>query len=433
MIYKALALLALVLAPLAGAQTAYRLLQADYQGRQIGSKHYSADGYVTLPQGNGKPYKALMVLQINSTSPEALADYTQQKSSLSGVLLVLPSSWDSSWLPAADASNLLRLEQQLLSAPAAVPVFFARETAALADVVAETQAMFERGAPPTKQTDRYELALQGKLPTQLPSKQATNYVGTLRAADPGVHMTPTLLLTAHYDAFSLAPGAPAGADAAASGAAACLLLLRLLHRLYASAETRPSRNVMVLLTSGGPYGQQGLQHWASNIDPGQLEAIEAALVLDSVGGSVAVQQQGTADSSRRRPPQLHMHHAAAASGSSSATWADAVAAAAGRMGVQLTAVHQELAAHEDAAAAAASACLGHEHLARKGVPAVSLSYVPAAPTGQLPRVSSLADTAAAVNLDKVLDAAQVRARCKRDGAQLSGSARYPNFRKHASA
>jgi hypothetical protein len=44
MFFRALVLVALVLAPLAGAQTAYRLLQADYQGRQIGSKHYSADG-----------------------------------------------------------------------------------------------------------------------------------------------------------------------------------------------------------------------------------------------------------------------------------------------------------------------------------------------------------------------------------------------------
>jgi hypothetical protein len=54
---------------------------------------------------------------------------------MSGVLLVLPSSWDSSGLTAADASNLLRLEQQLLSAPAVVPVFFAKETASLADAV----------------------------------------------------------------------------------------------------------------------------------------------------------------------------------------------------------------------------------------------------------------------------------------------------------
>jgi hypothetical protein len=72
-------------------------------------------------------------------------------------------------------------------------------------------------------------------------------------------------------------------------------------------------------------------------------------------------------------------------------------------------VQQELAAAEDAAAAASSISsgLGHERLARKGVPAVSLTYTPAAPAGQQPRLSSLADTAAAVNLDRVLDAAQV--------------------------
>jgi hypothetical protein len=222
----------------------------------------------------------------------------------------------------------------------------------------------------------------------------------------GVPTAPTLLLTAHYDSFSLAPGAPAGADAAASGAAACLLLLRLLHRLCMSPETRPSRNVMIVLTSGGPYHQQGLRQYVSDVDPGQLEALEAALVLDSIGGSVAVQQHGTADAARRQQPQLHMHHAGVAAGSSSTAWADAVTAAAGRMGVQLTAVQQELAASEDAAAADGS--FGHQHLVRKGVPAVSLSYMAAAPAAQQPRVSSLADTAAAVNLDRVLDAAQVR-------------------------
>jgi hypothetical protein len=29
--------------------------------------------YVTLPRGSSKPYKAMMVLPVNSTSPEALA------------------------------------------------------------------------------------------------------------------------------------------------------------------------------------------------------------------------------------------------------------------------------------------------------------------------------------------------------------------------
>jgi hypothetical protein len=65
---------------------------------------------------------------------------------LSGVLLVLPSSWDSSGLSAADANNLLQLEQQLLSDPAAVPVFFAKETDALADAVRHAAAQLARFA-----------------------------------------------------------------------------------------------------------------------------------------------------------------------------------------------------------------------------------------------------------------------------------------------
>jgi hypothetical protein len=85
------------------------------------------------------------------------------------------------------------------------------------------------------------------------------------------------------------------------------------------------------------------------------------------------------------------------------------------MGVQLTAVQRELAGSDDAAAATAAAGdggFGHEHLARKEVPAVTLSYMAVAPAAQQPRVSSLADTAAAVNLDKLLDAVQVRSGCQ---------------------
>jgi hypothetical protein len=63
------------------------------------------------------------------------------------VLLVLPSTWDSSGLSAADANNLLRLEQQLLSAPAAVPVFFAKETDALADAVRHAAAQLALTLP----------------------------------------------------------------------------------------------------------------------------------------------------------------------------------------------------------------------------------------------------------------------------------------------
>jgi hypothetical protein len=63
------------------------------------------------------------------------AEHTQQRSGLSGVLLLLPPYYGSKPLSAEDAQQLLLLEEQLLQKPAAVPVFFAKETPELAAAV----------------------------------------------------------------------------------------------------------------------------------------------------------------------------------------------------------------------------------------------------------------------------------------------------------
>jgi hypothetical protein len=229
---------------------------------------------------------------------------------------------------------------------------------------------------------------------------------------PGVPVAPTLVITAHYDSFSIAPAAPAGADSSSSGAAACLLLLRMLHRLYASPESRPSRNVVVVLTAGGPYAQEGLRQWIRDLEPAQLEALEAAVVLDSIASSTAMQQSSTSAACSSSSSSnmgtigrtIHMHHAGRAG---DAHWLSAISDAAARMGVSVTPVEQGVKPDGQAAAAG----FGHEHLAKKGIPAVTLSSLPCSPVTQLGgrvRVSSLGDVAAGVNMDSVLAAAQVR-------------------------
>jgi hypothetical protein len=79
------------------------------------------------------------------------------------VLLVLPSSWDSSGLSAADAHNLLRLEQQLLAAPAAVPVFFAKEIDALADAVRHDATQLPRLCQPKHGRDQLKTPRQQEI------------------------------------------------------------------------------------------------------------------------------------------------------------------------------------------------------------------------------------------------------------------------------
>lgn len=88
----------------AAAVDVYRLLQAEFSGQKIGSRTYSAEGvsaetilvgvtvdldslwlnhllecphssvqFLTLHEPNAKTFKAVIVLPVNSTSPEVLA------------------------------------------------------------------------------------------------------------------------------------------------------------------------------------------------------------------------------------------------------------------------------------------------------------------------------------------------------------------------
>mgnify|MGYP001807326966 CR=1 FL=1 len=192
--------------------------------------------------------------------------------------------------------------------------------------------------------------------------------------------------------------------------------------MFSSTESRPARNVLVVLTAGGPYGQEGLRQWLADADPQQVEAIEGAIVFDSIGSSTVLQQQaGSKDGTWRR--QLHAH----SSSTGSEQWVTSLHAAAERAGVPIAHVAREV--HADPAAAAggssgssgssteasaagAASSFGHEHLARRGVPAVTLSSVAAAPAAVLSgrvRVSSVGDVAAGVSMDGVLAAAQVAA------------------------
>jgi hypothetical protein len=234
----------------------------------------------------------------------------------------------------------------------------------------------------------------------------------------GVWLQRTLLIAAHYDSFSAAPGAPGGADATGSGAAAALLLLRGLHALYASRESQPRRNVMVVLAQGGPYGHYGLARWLAEASQQQIEAIDAAIVLDSIGGSVSMQQQDAEaagqvgqGSGSVGQARLHAHHAGA--GSNSSGWLAALQQAAQQVGVELTGVEAAAGSSSSGDRAAAAAAFGHEHLAARGIPALTLSRLARSPRtmqlGAAGRVcaSSIGDVPAGVDAGAVLAAAQV--------------------------
>jgi hypothetical protein len=89
------------------------------------------------------------------------SEHTAQRSSLSGVVLLLPASYPAAALSPDDAAALLRLERQLLQQQSVVPVFFAADSPQLAAAMADTRAAFAKGVPPSQHSDRWQVRIQG--------------------------------------------------------------------------------------------------------------------------------------------------------------------------------------------------------------------------------------------------------------------------------
>lgn len=198
---------------------------------------------------------------------------------------------------------------------------------------------------------------------------------------------PTIVVTAHYDTFSIAPAAPTGADSNGSGVAALLALMKMFHRLYSNPETRPNSNLLFLLTSGGVHGFEGVRQWLNNADTALLEAVELVLSLDSIGSHTAGQR-------------LCLHHGV--QHADATTWHKAFHSAGQQSNIVVRDVFEEV------DAASSSAGFAHEHFARRGIAAVTLTCKDTMSTST-PLTNSLTDTLAATNSTTILQATQVAA------------------------
>jgi hypothetical protein len=89
---------------------------------------------------------------------------------------------------------------------------------------------------------------------------------------------PTIAITAHYDAYGVAPGLAFGGDSNGSGVVALLELMRLFSKLYSNPRTHPKVNLVFLLSGGGKFSYFGTKKWIEE----QLDNSESSLLTDSV-------------------------------------------------------------------------------------------------------------------------------------------------------
>ncbi|KAI4905492.1 hypothetical protein NFI96_014276 [Prochilodus magdalenae] len=115
---------------------------------------------------------------------------------------------------------------------------------------------------------------------------------TLEGVLPGVgEDPPTIVITAHYDSFGLAPWLAYGADSNASGVTVLLELARLLQRLYSDPRNKAPYHLLFSLTGGGKYNFLGTKRWIEE----NMDHAESSLLHDNVAFVLCLDSLGSGD------------------------------------------------------------------------------------------------------------------------------------------
>ncbi|XP_058271867.1 nicalin-1-like [Hemibagrus wyckioides] len=115
---------------------------------------------------------------------------------------------------------------------------------------------------------------------------------TLEGVLPGVGEDPaTIVITAHYDSFGLAPWMSYGADSNGSGVTILLELARLFHRLYSDPRNKAPFHLLFFLTGGGKYNYIGTKRWLAE----NMDHAESSLLHDNVAFVLCLDSLGSGD------------------------------------------------------------------------------------------------------------------------------------------
>ncbi|XP_077385975.1 BOS complex subunit ncln-like isoform X5 [Festucalex cinctus] len=166
-----------------------------------------------------------------------------QRQHAAAILILLPKNM-SSILPEAMQSFMMS-ESQALMKESLMPVYVAPENEQLLYMYEEvkkaasarTSSVFIRVLRSMVTATAFQILVTNNAPIKAITD--TTLV-TLEGVLPGAgDDLPTIVITAHYDSYGLAPWLSYGADSNGSGVIILLELARLFQKLYSSPSTRP--------------------------------------------------------------------------------------------------------------------------------------------------------------------------------------------------
>ncbi|XP_029358742.1 nicalin-1 [Echeneis naucrates] len=222
------------------------------------------------------------------------------KQNAAAVLILLPKNISS--IPQDTVQSFMVSESETLLKETLMPVYVVPEDEQLLYMYDEvkqaaatrTSSIIIRVLRSMVTATAFQILVTNNTPIKALSDNA---IVALEGVLPGAgEDAPTIVITAHYDSYGLAPWLSYGADSNGSGVTILLELARLFHKLYSSPRTRPPYNLLFSLTGGGKYNFIGTKRWIEE----NLDHAESSLLHDSVAFVLCLDTLANAD-------ELYMH------------------------------------------------------------------------------------------------------------------------------
>ncbi|XP_058614616.1 nicalin-1-like [Onychostoma macrolepis] len=234
-----------------------------------------------------------VIMKLPDFSTERYLEAKNQNAA--AVLILLPQNISS--VPEDIVQGFMVAESQVLQKETLMPVYVVPEDDQLLCMYEEvTQAAATKSASVLVRVLRSIItttSFQILVSNNSPIKPITDTtIITLEGVLPGAgEDPPTIVITAHYDSFGLAPWLAYGADSNGSGVTVLLELVRLFHHLYSDPRSQAPYHLLFSLTGGGKYNFLGTKRWLEE----NMDHAESSLLHDNVAFVLCLDSLGTGD------------------------------------------------------------------------------------------------------------------------------------------
>ncbi|XP_046881560.1 nicalin-1-like [Hypomesus transpacificus] len=277
--------------------TAYRMQQFDLQQEKHGCR-----GAIVIAEARAADDSSLtrrcVIMKLQDFTTEQYVEAQRQKAA--AVLILLPQNISA--VPPDVIQTFMVSESRALRKETIMPVYVAPEDEQLLCMYEEvklvastrTSSILVRVLRSMVLATAFQILVSNSNPVKTITD---NSIVTLEGVLPGAGGDPpTIVITAHYDSYGLAPWLAYGADSNASGVTILLELVRLFSKLYSNPGTRPHYHLLFSLTGGGKYNYMGTKKWVEE----NMDHAESSLLHDNVAFVLSLDTLANGD-------ELYMH------------------------------------------------------------------------------------------------------------------------------